>query len=127
MHTSVLPLLDAGLLSDQIDKKNIYAKMNISECRSQLLQWMELFSEPTQIWSDAPNYDWIFIHELFYCHDWPRNLLPLPKWILSGDKSDIELFKIKREALYSKGNYRRHHALDDAIVNQKTWISLRSH
>ena len=126
VHKNVLPLLDADLLSDNFDSKNIYAKMTIAQCRTYLSFWISLFAEPVQIWSDAPYYDWVLIHELFCVDFWPANLLGLPKWIFSGDQNEIDRYKNMREVLYATGEYSRHHALHDARVSQQAFVSIKT-
>lgn len=126
VHENVLPLLDADLLSDTLDYKNIYAKMTTAQCRTHLSIWISLFEEPVQIWSDAPYYDWLFIKEIFSVDFWPVNLLGLPKWIFSDDQNEIDRYKNIREVLYASGVFRRHHALHDARVTLQAFLSVNT-
>lgn len=111
---NVIPLLDAAPIAPKIDMKNVYGQMSVDICRELLTTWFEQFNEPVQVWSDAPSYDWSFLSAIFQDHQWPPTLLPNPKAIIRDKPAEMEL-------LYISGNYRRHHALDDAIVMKKAW------
>lgn len=110
---NVIPLLDSKPINSLSDSKNIHGTMTIEECRQNLYVWLEQFKTPVQIWSDAPNYDWGFLSAIFQGHPWPSMLLTKPKSLVLNNT------EINR--LYETGGYRKHHALDDAIVIQKTW------
>lgn len=111
---NVIPLLDAKPITPEIDIKNVHGKMSVDICRELLTTWFEQFNEPIQVWSDAPSYDWSFLSAIFQGRQWPPMLLPNPKPLVIVNPIEMEL-------LYLSGNYRRHHALDDATVMQKAW------
>ena len=59
---NVLPLLQGGDCT-----------MGVVELAERLKTWVESFKEPVTFYSDAPQYDWPFIPEIFF-HGWPSNL-----------------------------------------------------
>lgn len=112
---NVIPLLDAEPITGAVDIKNVHGQMSVDTCRELLTTWFAQFNEPVQVWSDAPSYDWRFLSAMFQGHQWPPMLLLEPKPLVIENTAQVEL-------LYRSGNYRRHHALDDAIVMQKIWL-----
>ena len=118
---NVLPLLDAPPLdSSNLNLRNINAKATISECRKLLKAWIGLFDEQVQVCCDAPNYDWAFFKSILDGDIWPQNLASNAEVIDSQDSS----FKETSDALYHNDLFRCHHALDDALVMQKTWAKI---
>jgi len=114
---AVLPLLDAPGIPDKVDYSTIYSRMTSDQCREHLGYWIAALMEPVEIFSDASNYDWPFLVDLFHEHPWPAMLLPKP-----ANFNAAPGFGGRVEKLYASGKYRRHHALDDALVN---WLAYK--
>lgn len=112
---NVIPLLDAEPRTGAVDIKNVHGQMSVDTCRELLMTWFAQFNEPVQVLSDAPSYDWRFLSAIFQGHQWPPMLVPKPKPLVIENPAELAL-------LYQSGNYRRHHALDDAMVLQKIWL-----
>lgn len=106
----VLPLLDAPELPAQINYQNVYAKMTHDECRIHLGYWIASLMDPVSFLTDAPSYDWPLVQHLFDGHPWPAMLDSQPVNCYLPVKIPMT------ERIFDAGNYRRHHALDDAKV-----------
>lgn len=59
---NVLPLLQGG-----------DCQMGVIELAERLKTWVESFNDRVTFYSDAPQFDWSFIPEIFF-HGWPSNL-----------------------------------------------------
>lgn len=116
VREAVLPLLNAPNLPAQVNYNAVYAKMTFAECGEHLRKWIELIAEPVLCFSDAPNFDWPFVQDLFYEQSWPGFLLKQPRNCvpIQWDKR-LKYNDIANKAYLSR-EYRRHHALDDAKV-----------
>lgn len=86
--------------------------MPYSVIAKKLKVWIEGFSVEVRLLSDAPAFDFPYIDHMFEVYGWPSNLFRQPKHITHARFSNNvdEFFRTQR--------YRRHHALDDAIVNK---------
>lgn len=61
---NVLPFLDGGS-----------SAMSMAEMAAHLKAWIEALTEgEILVKSDAPDFDWLFIEEIFNVHGWPKNL-----------------------------------------------------
>lgn len=97
----VAPLLEGG---DYL--------MPYSAIAAKLKTWIEGFGEEVRLLSDAPVYDFPYVDHMFEVYGWPSNLIKQPRqlWHARFSNNVDEIFRTK--------GYRRHHALDDAIVNK---------
>jgi hypothetical protein len=122
----VLPLLDAPDLPAKIDYNAIYARMSFDDCRVHLTHWIELIGEPALCLSDAPNFDWPFVQDLFYDHPWPGYLLKKPQNCVPFQwEAQFKYHKAATIAQQSR-EFRRHHALDDAKVMRLASLASKS-
>lgn len=109
---NIMPLLDGG-----------DALMPYSSIAKRLKTWLEGFGEDVQLWTDAPYVDWPPVVALFETYGWPCNLIRKAEWLWLDDGVVDNLF-IKNTLM------RRHHALDDALMNKygdemsKNWTKL---
>ena len=98
---SVIPHLDGS--------ENV--AFNSLDAVTKLKAWVESFNEPTTFLTDAPSYDWLLLHELFFRHGdyFPNNLKNNP---LNVSSLRVETFIEK----YFEDNPDaiRHHAMCDA-------------
>jgi len=60
---AVLPVFQGGEYS-----------MPETDCAARLKAWIEGFDEKVSLYSDAPNYDWPWLSEMFDRYGWPENL-----------------------------------------------------
>lgn len=97
----VAPLLEGG---DYL--------MPYSAIAAKLKAWIEGFGEEVRLLSDAPIYDFPYVDHMFEVYGWPSNLIKQPRqlWHARFSNNVDEIFRTQ--------GYRRHHALDDAIVNK---------
>jgi len=86
--------------------------MPYSAIAEKLKAWIESFNEEVRLLSDAPAYDFPYVDHMFEVYGWPINLFRQPKhiWHARFENNVDEIFRTQ--------SYRRHHALDDAIVNK---------
>ena len=84
---------------------------NSLDAVTKLKAWVESFNEPITFLTDAPSYDWLLLHELFFRHGdyFPNNLKNNP---LNVSSLRVETFIEK----YFEDNPDaiRHHAMCDA-------------
>ncbi|MDP3008193.1 3'-5' exoribonuclease domain-containing protein [Methylotenera mobilis] len=120
----VLPLLDAKRITDPINYKHVYARMTLAETSLHLNYWFAALIDPVQVWSDAPNYDWRYIQQIFSATGLPYNLLATPNAILGEDTSANASYQNTVEREYSQKALRRHHALDDAKAMRLGWLAV---
>ncbi|MFD0913865.1 hypothetical protein [Methylophilus luteus] len=114
---TVLPLLDAPVLPEVIDYQVIYARMTTEQTRTLLKVWLEQFSSYVVMCSDAIAHDGHFIDTLFAGYPWPKNLeTKLDTCVPTNNLRRVHKFFQNTEDIFLKGEYRRHHALDDAKV-----------
>lgn len=97
---TVLPLLDGGA-----------ALMTYATIAAKLKDWIEALGDQAQMQTDAPYVDWPPVRQLFETYGWPINLVRDPVWLWLDDGLVDNLF-IKNVTM------RRHHALDDALMNK---------
>ena len=121
----VLPLLDAKRIADPVNYKQIYARMTLAETSLHLNYWFAALIDPVQVWSDAPNYDWRYIQQLFNANGLPYNLLATPNAILGEDTSANARYQNTVEREYSQNILKRHHALDDAKAMRLGWLEIK--
>jgi len=106
--TTVLPLLEGG------DVSITYAML-----AHQLRTWIESFDGEVKMWSDAPLFDWPHVQHMFDHHGWPKNLVRKPIALAFPSSIQTQRFKGAVEDIFhSNTRLRRHHALDDAMVNR---------
>lgn len=125
VKVAILPLLDASNVdgAERGGNKVIYARMTSLQCRELLTVWISSFGEPVEFWSDAPQYDWHYILDLFHGHTWPSNLIPCPKSSVPKEKASRSVYSIVVESAFRNG-LRRHHALDDSKAIRLGYLSL---
>lgn len=97
----VAPLLEGG---DYL--------MPYSAIAEKLKEWVESFGEEVRLLTDAPAFDFPYVDHMFMEYGWPRNLFRQPKHIAHAR------FSNNVNEIFRSQGYRRHHALDDAIVNK---------
>lgn len=97
---NVLPLLDSG-----------DARMPCSQIAEKLKAWIESFEDEVQMLTDAPYVDWPPVYDMFEKYGWPANLVRTPLWLWIDDGVIDNMFIADRSK-------RRHHALDDAVMNK---------
>lgn len=51
------------------------AMMSETVCAGRLKIWIESFCESVELCSDAPQFDWPYIEDLFHRYGWPSNLV----------------------------------------------------
>lgn len=122
----VLPLLNAPDISAQVDYNAVYAKMTFSECGEHLRKWIELIAEPVLCFSDAPNFDWPFLQDLFYEISWPGYLLKKPQNCVPSQWDKRLKYNEIADKAYLSREFRRHHALDDAKVMRISTLGSKS-
>ena len=111
VRAHVLPLLEGG-----------DALMKYPEIARQLRGWIEALGRPCQMWSDAPDFDWPPVLHMFDCHGWPHNLMREPADLAFASPLQTQRFEVTVEHTFnSNPSLRRHHALDDAIVNMQAF------
>lgn len=97
---NVIPLLDGG-----------DARMPYATIASSLKAWVEAFEDEVQMLTDAPYVDWPPVYDLFDKYGWPVNLVRTPLWLQIDDGVINDMF-------INDSSKRRHHALDDAVMNK---------
>ena len=111
---TVVPLLEGGR-----------AMMLHAEIAVLLKCWIEDLGSEVKIWTDAPYWDWMHIKNLFDPHDWPANLIQKPINLAFPSTVQTQRFKAAVEDNFrSNQSLRRHHALDDAIVNRAAFLRV---
>ncbi len=117
---TVIPLMEGGEKA-----------MGYVEIAKRLKAWVESFigadmkPDEVKFWSDAPGFDWPFVKHMFDCHGWPSNLrdTPAPLSFLNPIKN--MRFKAAVEDVFASNKaLRRHHALDDAMVNRIAFMRV---
>lgn len=124
VKNEVIPLLDAKPLAATIYYKNVHAQMTLGELNKHLNYWFAALQDSIQIWTDAPNYDWRYIQQIFSHSGMPFNLLPSPNSLLTDDMSQNIRFQNAVEEAFNKNPFRQHHALDDALANRIAWLAV---
>lgn len=111
VQDEVLPHLEGG---DSL--------MTTSELTLRLGNWIESFECPVTLITDAVDWDWPFILELFSLPGtWPENLNRKPELLcVDGFCECVDLVYDSHPQLI------RHHALDDARVNQLACLLTRT-
>lgn len=105
---------------------NKEARISKNALREQLGSWLVSFGKPVQLATDSPNWDWIWIIDLFGTpggEAWPENLNRLPALLTRNHLTRYDVFVATIEEVFSAGAMRRHHALDDAKVNRLGWLA----
>ncbi len=97
---NVLTLLDGG-----------DARMPYPVIAEKLKTWIESFAEDVQVLTDAPYVDWPPLSVMFNRYGWPNNLIKEPQWLWLDDGVIDNMF-------ISDKSSRRHHAMDDAVMNK---------
>lgn len=101
---TVLPLLQGGEY-----------KMGVSEMAARLKTWIEgLTEKEVTLRSDAPNYDWPFIQEIFDHEGWPKNLKKKCGTIYFEENRQKHRYIAALENYWKSNQSRQHHALADA-------------
>lgn len=105
---TVLPLLHGG-----------EAAMSYADIARTLKTWIESFEGEVKLWTDAPYLDWPAIFDMFSKHGWPSNLRRTPAALRFASSIQNTRFDAAVEDIFKRNPaLRRHHALDDAIVNR---------
>lgn len=125
VKVAVLPLLDAPEVSNEEKggSKVIYARMTSAQLRELLAVWLSTFGEGVEFWSDAPQYDWHYIIDLFHGYPWPMNLSLFPNSSVPKDLATLSVYNMGVESAFSRG-LRRHHALDDSKAIRLGYLSI---
>ena len=100
------------------------ARITLDELRRRLTDWLGSFPGIVQLATDSVSWDWIWIFDIFGVtggKTWPKNLAQRPH-PLPYDSA----FAAAVERIFATTQFRRHHALDDAIVNRLAWRELRA-
>lgn len=100
---------------------------NIVMTRFQLVlalgNWIEGLSGQVQLTTDAEDWDWSFIVNLFSePGTWPSNLTQHPAVL--GNTDAMSTFTWVRTQIVSDHCLREHHSLDDARRNRLTYMSV---
>ncbi len=114
---SVLPLLEADEYL-----------MTQAQCAFRLKEWLEGFSKPhITLRSDAPNFDWPLIRELFELNNsWPNNLNRECQEISFQSPIQQQRFESAMKTYWKSNQSYRHHALIDARGLARAWsIAIR--
>lgn len=114
---SVLPLLEGGEYL-----------MTQKQCASSLKKWFEELTNPLiNLRSDAPDFDWPLIREIFETHNcWPNNLNRECQGISFPSPIKQQRFESALNTYWKSNRSRRHHALNDARGLAKAWgIAVR--
>ncbi len=122
----VLPLLDTRPITETVSYTQVYARMTLSETSLHLNYWLAALIDPVQVWTDAPNYDWRYIQQIFRGNGLPYNLLATPNAILGADNSANAKYQNTVEREYRQKTLRRHHALDDARAMRLGWQAIKN-
>jgi hypothetical protein len=97
-------------------------RVTLDELRRQLADWLGAFQGSVQLASDSVSWDWIWIFDIFgeaNGKTWPKNLAQRPYHVPNGP-----IFTTAVERIFATTPLRRHHALDDAMVNRLAWLQL---
>ncbi len=109
---TVLPLLDGG-----------GARLVEAQVALLLREWIEgLGADEVVLASDAPQFDWHWIAEIFEYHDqWPQNLRRRPNRAYFRHPQHQDRFDLALTEYWQKNGERQHHALVDARSLRYAW------
>lgn len=115
---AVLPFLQGGEY-----------KMTEADCAARFKAWIEDFNEDVSLRSDAPDFDWPWVAQLFDRYGWPDNLIRKCQRV-SFFEDDSKLFWYNNATENFWRNNKddgatRHHALWDARCIRFAWSSSR--
>ncbi|WP_318557281.1 3'-5' exoribonuclease [Geobacter anodireducens] len=107
----VLPLLQGGS-----------AAMTRTEARQRLSQWIQGFTAPVWILSDATDFDWPLVKGLL-SGAMPSNLIPYPALFMPANFTDLQpqLLECRQRTLAGRPE---HHALYDAEALRAVFLFL---
>lgn len=110
---NVLPLLQGGEF-----------EMSVDQLAVKLRDWVEnLTDEQVTLRSDAPDFDWPFLQEIFGFIGWPRNLNRQCGTICFEDELQLQRYNRALEDYWKSPVHSqlRHHALIDAKSLRFAW------
>jgi len=108
---TVLPLLDGG-----------DCRMGVQELATRLKVWIESLSEGQVILrTDAPQFDFPFVEEIFNSHGWPTNLRKTCGSIRFESSRQNHRYESGVADFFKTHGKRQHHALVDARSMQFGW------
>jgi len=115
---AVLPSLQGG-----------ECKMAEADCAERLKTWIEDFNEEVSLYSDAPNFDWPWVTQLFDKYGWPENLDRKCQRV-SLFENDTVLIRYNNATqefwrMNKSQGATSHHALWDAWCIQFAWRQVR--
>lgn len=91
--------------------------IDMSTLSEKLRSWIESLGVQTQLATDSLVWDWPWIKEIFSLSGWPKNLNQKP--IYCYDLAGVDQLEEKIDEVFGlHPEFCRHHALNDAIVNQ---------
>lgn len=96
--------------------------MAVSELAMKLKVWIESLGEEEVVFrSDAPEYDWPFIAEIFKYHGWPKNMRRKCGAVWFDADIQAERYNTYLEQYWQENHTKRHHALVDARGMFSAW------
>jgi DNA polymerase elongation subunit (family B) len=112
---TIIPLLEGGLVL-----------MSSQKLAQKLLVWVESFNEEVVFVTDAADFDWPFVVQLFDQWGWPSNLNRDPEFLGFLYRIQVSAFESAILHAFTHMALRRHHALDDALANQFAYQRVMS-
>ena len=108
---TVLPLLEGGEY-----------RMGVSDLAVRLKAWIEGLTDKEVVFhSDAPDYDWPFVEEIFDHNGWPTNLCKKCGVVGFNHDSQIRRYQSAMGQYWQEHGTRQHHALVDARSMLFAW------
>ncbi|MDZ7921701.1 hypothetical protein [Rhodoferax sp.] len=106
----VIPQLEGGA-----------SRITMSALQERLAAWISALRVSVMLATDSLQRDWPWIEKLLQ-QQWPQNLAPERVLLTMDFLYEFDAFEAAREVAFS-GGLRRHHALDDALANQRAWYA----
>jgi len=89
-------------------------QMTEAECARALRDWIESFVEQVEFHSDAPQFDWMHIENLFNHYGWPANLMRVCVRVGFTEAAEAECIAEALGKVAAETGGYRHNALWDA-------------
>lgn len=93
--------------------------MQYEDLAKRLKSWIESFGKPVLLVSDAPNFDWPYLSEMFVAYSYPNNLVKYGADEITFDnQAQLLRFKLHLKEIEKGVDFKKHHALEDAKANR---------
>lgn len=97
------------------------SRIPVPALQERIADWINALRVPVMLATDSLRWDWPWIETLLKKR-WPQNLAREPLLLTIDYLYEFDAFIAAREAAFT-GGLRRHHALDDALANQRAWYT----